>query len=367
MKIVNTGDTYTIYTDNLKTYNQLPIKTYLVCFDKMSGFFLKEQEDIKISEKIYGSHERKADKIINSFKLFNRNLGVILSGDKGIGKSICAKIIATKSLDQGYPIIICDKYIPGIANYISSIKQEVVILFDEFDKTFKCSDHESQDDLQTEMLSLFDGLDQGKKLFIITCNKLSDLNEFLVNRPGRFHYHLRFEYPTEEEIREYLMDKLSADRYSEIDKVVSFADRVKINYDSLRAISFELNLGDTFEEAIKDLNIINTENDYEYSAIAVFTDGTKATCKCVDTSIDFFDLDESVKCVRFNLDNKHCYIDFDPTDNYYDNEHHMTIVKGKDVIDISWYDASGSDIEENKEVDYIAFKRKDLKNIHYVI
>ena len=34
------------------------------------------------------------------------------------------------------PLIIIDTYIQGIASYIESIEQEVMVLFDEFDKTF---------------------------------------------------------------------------------------------------------------------------------------------------------------------------------------------------------------------------------------
>ena len=52
------------------------------------------------------------------------------------------------------------------------IEQEVMILFDEFDKTFgsiKAAD--GMADPQTEMLTLFDGLSQGKKMFVITANR----------------------------------------------------------------------------------------------------------------------------------------------------------------------------------------------------
>ena len=58
------------------------------------------------------------------------------------------------------------------------------------------------------MLTLFDGFSTGKKMFIVTCNSLYDLNDYLVNRPGRFLYHFRFDYPTAEEITQYLQDKL---------------------------------------------------------------------------------------------------------------------------------------------------------------
>lgn len=64
-------------------------------------------------------------------------------------------------------MIIVDCPIPGISNFLSSIEQEVVIIFDEFEKTFARND---DGDPQVELLSLFDGVDDGKKLFVITCN-----------------------------------------------------------------------------------------------------------------------------------------------------------------------------------------------------
>ena len=117
----------------------------------------------------------------------------------------------------------------------------------------------SGDDEQAKLLSLFDGTAGGKKMYIVTCNELYGLNDYIVNRPGRFHYHFRFEYPTATEIREYLEDKLEKKCYGEIDKVIEFAGRINLNYDCLRAIAFELNLGATFEEAIVELNILNVD------------------------------------------------------------------------------------------------------------
>ena len=37
-------------------------------------------------------------------------------------------------------------------------------------------------DPQTELLTLFDGLAQGKKLYVITCNNLNTLSDYLVNK-----------------------------------------------------------------------------------------------------------------------------------------------------------------------------------------
>lgn len=287
MKAIEIGNSFRIYDDSLRTHDALPAQTYRVHFEKMSGFSLDLHNDMEINEKVYGVHDNKLHKVMSAFKDFNRSLGVILSGKKGIGKSLFAKMLCKEAVANGYPVIIVDTAIPGISAYLESIEQEVVVLFDEFDKTFAANRmSESSFNPQTELLSLFDGTAGGKKLYVITCNDINKLNEFLVNRPGRFHYHFRFEHPTSEEIAVYLRDKLAPEYYGEIDSVVSFALRVPLNYDCLRAIAFELNTGLAFKEAIKDLNILNTE-PMTYQVILYYKDGTFIRNDGV--YIDFFD------------------------------------------------------------------------------
>ena len=277
MKIIQSGHSFRVYDDGMVVYDHLPAQAYSVNCDKMSGPYLQKYADITVSEKVYGIHIEKVTKVLNSFSLFNRNLGVILSGDKGIGKTLFSKMLAVKAMEAGYPLLIVNSYFPGIADYINSIEQEVVLLFDEFDKTFAGRE---EDGPQTEMLTLFDGIAQGKKMFVVTCNELSRLNSFLVNRPGRFHYHFRFEYPTPDEIRAYLTDKLLESYYTEIEKVVHFSRRIN------------LNLGLPFEEAIKDLNILNIAGE-RYNLIFHFSNGNTYRLKSyrMDT---FCDITESV-------------------------------------------------------------------------
>ena len=265
MRAVNSGNTYTIYDNSIQLLTSLPAQTYLVNFDKHSGFFLTKYMDITVSEKMYGVHNAKLTKVMAAFNGFERNLGVILSGDKGIGKSSFAKLLAVECIRTGIPVIVVNTYIPGIAEYLASFDQTVMVLFDEFDKTFKVSNNGV--DAQAEMLTLFDGLAQGKKMFVVTCNSLTGLNDFLVNRPGRFHYHFRFGYPTAEDIREYLSDKVDKKFHSEINKVVSFSRKIDLNYDCLRAIAFELNTGISFKEAILDLNIVRDNHNYSNNYI----------------------------------------------------------------------------------------------------
>ena len=241
MQVLNTGTVYRIYDESMRAFTQLPPGVYKIAFNPMAGYSLIKSDPIEINEKIYGNHLKKVEKVYNSFKVFPRNLGVILSGDKGIGKSLFAKLLSVKAIENGYPVIMCDTPYPGIADFLGSIQQEIVVLFDEFDKTF--AQLEGQGDPQAEMLTLFDGLYMGKKLFIITCNELRKLNDFLVNRPGRFHYHFRFAYPNDAEVTEYLQDNIAKEFWGEIPAVAEFAKKVDLNYDCLRAIAFELNMG----------------------------------------------------------------------------------------------------------------------------
>ena len=254
MHIVESGKRYRIFNNAITTYDQLPPKTYRVDYDPETRIFsLLEAHDFEIPEtKIYGQHLDKVKKVLNSMDKMNRNLGVILSGDKGIGKSLFSKCLGLKARKKGIPVILVNEYHEGIANFLEEIEQTVMILFDEYDKTFD----EKKHNCQAEMLSLFDGVSAGKKLFVITCNEIQSLSQYLINRPGRFHYHFRFLYPTADEIRDYMEDKLDKQYYDEIENVIAFSVRMNLNYDCLRSIAFELNNGFKFQQAINDLNII---------------------------------------------------------------------------------------------------------------
>ena len=288
MKIIESNGQFNIYGGNsIMTYDELPANYYKVCFNENKGFWLELHPEMQLKEdKIYGSHDKKADKVLNSFNMFNRNLGVMISGNKGMGKSLFARLLSRKAIERGLPVIVVNFYVPNIMDYIDSIQQEVLILFDEFDKTFE----EKVDfNPQYEVLNVLDGLSVGKKLFAFICNDLSEINDYMLNRPGRIHYHFRFDYPTDEEIREYLKDKLNPQHYDQIDDIVKFSYMAKINYDCLRAIVFELNNGYGFKESVNDLNIIRSEDSKSYNKLEIKYKNGKKFIRMVN--LNLFDPD----------------------------------------------------------------------------
>lgn len=369
MRVIRTGGKYSIVGNSIETYDYLPVQTYLVGYSDREGCFLIDHPNIKVTEKTYGVHNAKATKVLTSFKAFERSLGVILSGDKGIGKSIFAKILCERSIDQGYPVIIVDEAVPGIARFIEEIDQTCVVLFDEFDKTFQ-SRRNSDTDEQAKLLSLFDGTAGGKKLYVVTCNELYGLNDYIINRPGRFHYHFRFEYPTSKDIVEYLHDKLDEQYYGEIEKVVAFAQRISLNYDCLRAIAFELNQGTAFNEAAADLNILNVNRE-EYNVSLYFETGQELHQYRFKTNL--YDNDGCYTWVTLYDGTGQAILDvrYDKKDIVYDITRNMTVIPGDSLhLDFSDYeDEDNNKVELYKRLKpkCMSFVKCRAKSLHYAI
>lgn len=285
MNIVNSGNKYMVYGEDVKTYKVLPPNAYTVNFSQMTGYSLSLHHDLSVNEKVYGPYITKVDKVLKTFSAFDRNMGIILSGPKGVGKSMFARQLALKGKELNLPLILVENNTPGIADFISSIQQECIVLFDEFEKNFR--DNEGNNS-QEKLLSLFDGIDNGKKLFVITCNRTRELNEYLLNRPGRFHYHFVLTTPTREEIREYMNDILVDEAKQYIDKLVNACASYRFTYDILRAIAFELNNGYDLTETLNDLNIAK-EKSFMANVEVTFMNGMTANTSnaiCIDYNYD---------------------------------------------------------------------------------
>lgn len=377
MNIVNTGDSYRIYSDALKTFEKLPAQTYTVCFHPQQGFWLEYFPNLEVTEKIYGTHLKNVERVYASFEAFERNLGVMLSGAKGIGKSLFAKLLSIKAVENGYPLIIVNRYIPGIADFLGEIDQKVVVLFDEFDKTFNGGkdNKDNVDDPQTEMLTLFDGINVSKKLFIITCNETRNLNDYLLNRPGRFHYHFRFNFPIPEEIREYLQDKTDEKYWGEIEEVIAFSKKADLNFDCLRAIAFELNMGSSFKEAISVLNIVNVEVP-RYDVYLYFTNGQKLCTNNI--GVDLFSTEN--RWINFNHNGYYDLfnVEVELSKNIYSFEHGGCIIDAKDFETFemdedylaSTNEKTMADMETYKtwQPALLLFRKRDSQNkLHYVV
>lgn len=286
MNVITNGNTLTIIgEEDIEISKKIPVGVYDVCFSKLQGNFLKKRDIANVTEKVYGNHVSKVNKAINAFKKSNRSLGIMLCGDKGIGKTLFVRVLNETALSSGFPTLICTNNTPGLVEFLCNIDQEVVVIFDEFEKNFKdCIDDEDETgaSAQEGLLTMFDGLDTTKKMYVITCNNIYKINDYMVDRPGRFHYRFELSNPSPEDITEYMKDNLEPEYHSNIERIINYSLVANVTYDWLRAICFELNCGYSFEETIEDLNISNSE-DIDYSVVCSYRGSTY----CGSVEIEF--------------------------------------------------------------------------------
>lgn len=229
---------------------QLPAGNYSVKFSLERGFFLELISEFPEMGKIYGDAQANAERILNTYLAKKGNLGVLLDGLKGSGKTLTARLISILGRKRGIPTLIINSALTGEAffHFLYSIQQECIIFFDEFEKVYDDKEQES-------LLTVLDGTFPSKKLFLLTSNDKAKVNSHLKNRPGRIHYYLNFKGLSAEFIREYVGDNLkNKDHEKELLSICGMFSA--LNFDSLSTMIWEMNLYN--EPAGKAISMLNT-------------------------------------------------------------------------------------------------------------
>lgn len=253
--------------DDLKLSKDVPVGVWKLSCAQYVGFYL-EKTEIKLSHgKIYGDAQDIADHVVEAFEKNdpNKNLGVLFSGEKGLGKTLTTRLILEKFYGKK-PIIIISEYINGMTDFISNFKG-CVVLMDEFEKfTGGNTDSEDENSLtkQESLLSIFDGnTGCSGNLFLLTVNNTYKLNENLKSRPGRMRYHYKFTSENATVVRNYCNDNLNNKEIIE-DVVETLGSAGFVSMDILSSFVDELNKFPDKKpsEVLKYFNIEN-ENAYE--------------------------------------------------------------------------------------------------------
>lgn len=245
------GNTYKVSKkEALDLREQLAAGNYVVKKNEMTGeMYLEQIDPFEFTGKIYGDTMKRAERILYAFEDRPSTTGVMLTGEKGSGKTLLAKMLSIKGYEKGYPTIVINQPWCGEAfnAFIQSIEQPVVVVFDEFEKVY-------DEQEQAMMLTLLDGVYPTKKLFVLTCNDKWRVNQHMRNRPGRIFYSLEYKGLEENFIREYCEDTLKAKEH--IDRIVGIAGTFdQFNFDMLKALVEEMNrFGETPQEAMTMLN-----------------------------------------------------------------------------------------------------------------
>jgi hypothetical protein len=229
---------------------ELPGGNYVVKCSPTGEYYLEKADDFKSIKKVYGKGNRYAERIISTFENREASTGVLLNGEKGSGKTLLARELSIQMAKKGVPTLLVNQEHAGetFRKFMQDIHQPCIVLFDEFEKVFS---HGAQEDA----LTLFDGVCQAKKLFIMTVNNKWAVNEHMRNRPGRIFYLIDFKGLDEAFIREYCEEVLV--NQSHIDSICSLAVLFEeFNFDMLKALVEEMNrYNETPRQALELLNM----------------------------------------------------------------------------------------------------------------
>lgn len=243
MNILKDKDKYYFY-NSLTIEKSLEPKEYLFNFDEFGNCWLEDIESFKLPSKVYDVNADLRDSIRKSFNANDKNLGVLLTGNKGQGKSLTAKLICK---EMGVPVIVVNKQIPQAVNFVkffNNIKQNYVLFVDEFEKLFKekggGEDKETSYHRQEVFLSFMDGVltNEHKVLFLLTTNE--GVNEYFINRPSRIKFLVEYT-----ELPEALFDLITTDKLKNKEYRADLEENVSLinlNIDLLISIIDDINL-----------------------------------------------------------------------------------------------------------------------------
>lgn len=256
---VQTGINFNRMQGPIISYNEIPVGVYKISMSKQ-GFYLEYvMSEFVFDYKIYGLQEDFINHVIKTYnEVQTGNLGILLNGTKGTGKTVAAKIIANR---LHLPVIIVQNMGQEMnlqmMNYLSTeINFDCVFFFDEYEKTF---------DKDTTILSFMDGVynSESRKVFLLTTNTLS-IDRNLIGRPSRILYLKKFGNLEIESASEFLDDTLNNKEYKQ--EVLEFINLLSIStIDILKSVVKEINIHG-IEEFRKSKSYFNVEiNSYTYN------------------------------------------------------------------------------------------------------
>lgn len=260
------GDFYSQTEGNFEVMPTLDDGIYQIHQNPMTGeIFLERIADkFYFGFKLYGIDETFVTHVLDTYskQASKHNLGVLLNGAKGTGKTVTAKMLCNK---LGLPVLIVDRPLNGLSNFLAGINHDCVFLFDEFEKNFRLTDDDGEDRAGESLLSIMDGVYNGENchIFIMTTNELR-VNDNLLSRPSRIRYLKSFGDVIDRKIlEEYVDDNLKYPQYR--DEIMDFFDTLTIGtIDILQSLVDEVNLHNCGVSEFKDFFNVK-EAHYSYS------------------------------------------------------------------------------------------------------
>lgn len=231
----------------------------------MQGYYLTQyHEKYVFPYKVYGVNKNFIERVNTTFVHTTGNLGVLMNGVKGTGKSVTSELICNDFMEKfNMPVILINQRMQGLIEFLASIDQDVVVFVDEYEKVFVSEEGRAN---STEILTLMDGAlkSEHRRLFLFTTNN-KHIDENLLERPGRIRYVKEFRDLDKLTIEEIVNDLLEDKAFKE--ECIAYISKLqKITIDIVKAVITEVNIHgqgpNTFSDIFNAKELRPTYNMY---------------------------------------------------------------------------------------------------------
>lgn len=337
MNIVKNGRKLNFYND-IEILKELKVGVYSLDWDAFGNCFLIEESDFTFPGKIYDVEQAFREQVLNSFNKLNKNIGVLLDGYKGQGKSVTAKQLC---IEAKVPVIIIKDKIPthvDFTRFLQDIQVPFVLFIDEFEKIFsEGSRDEGKTHTQDVFLTFMDGaMSSGRKiLFLLTTN--NSVGDKFINRPSRIRFYKKYNIMPKEMFDMILEDKLDNKEFKK--DLVDNMPLLDCTIDLLHTIIEEINITNKPYSHFKDI--------FNHKPRKI----TYSRYKLVGKEYEFYDMLEVDREITRETTtigaSYHCVVIGTDSEYLYYKTKEYVAAKPKNTLNLS-------EDEEDEEEDYMA-------------
>lgn len=232
--------------------DKLPIGIYRIDFNEAQRvlYLSRTADEFSFPKKIYGSSLKFVNRVVKTYNSTDKNLGILLNGVKGTGKTVDAQLICQQL--QLPVLIIHKKFDDGVSlpAFLNNIQQDIILFFDEYEKIYGVHDHSILTIMDGSLNSIY------RKVFLLTTNDIY-INENMMQRPSRIRYIKHYRDLDRETIDEIVDDLLINKAHK--DKLITYLSCLEIiTVDIIKSVIEEVNIHD--EEPSNFKNVFNTKN-----------------------------------------------------------------------------------------------------------
>ena len=271
--------------------DQLPLGVYKLQFDEVrQRFFLtKVSEKFEFPYKIYNNESKFVDRVKKTWDGTTGNMGILLNGTKGTGKTVTAEQICN---NMNQPVIIISQNYAKLTNFLNEIQQNVTLFFDEYDKIF---------DRSGNLLTIMDGAlkTDSRFLFLMTTNN-QWVETNMLQRPSRIRYIKQYgDLPLETIIQ--IVDDMLIHIHHRQSTIEMISNLPIITMDLVKSIIQEVNIHDEEPVSFKDFfNVAGDNESKNFNIYYIDEDGQKKL-HTPNATINFRDINSTVIGQTFRI------------------------------------------------------------------